>query len=75
MGDAPNFYSFLEKVNNLKTSHKLPLKKHCRGLVKIKNDGFQGTRVIVSRDPIKRNIDGVDVWPYEDFLKHMWANY
>ncbi len=50
-------------------------KKHCRGLAKIKDDGFQGIRVIVSRDPIKRNIDGVEAWPFKAFLKHMWSNY
>lgn len=50
-------------------------KKDCRGLVKIRDDGFMGSRVIVSRDPIKRNIDGVEAWPFEDFLNQMWINY
>lgn len=49
--------------------------KHCRSLAKIKDDGFCGTRVLISRDPVKRDIDGVEAWPFEAFLEHMWANY
>ncbi|MCP4602365.1 MAG: DUF4143 domain-containing protein [Proteobacteria bacterium] len=55
----------------IKSSQKVT-GKHCRGLVKIKDEGFSGRLVLVSRDPIKRTIGDVELWPFDDFLDQLW---
>lgn len=44
----------------------------CKHLIKIKDEGFPGTLVLVSRDPIRRDKDGIQMWFWEDFLTRLW---
>lgn len=48
--------------------------KHVKGLKALKEEGFVKEYHIISRDPIKREIDKINVWPYNEFIKHLWLS-
>lgn len=43
--------------------------RHLKGLRALREEGLIERYAIVSRDPIRRTVDGIEVWPYEDFLR------
>lgn len=48
--------------------------KHCRGLKKIQEEGFTGRLILISKDPIRRKVENVELWYWEDFLEFIWTN-
>jgi len=47
--------------------------KQCKGLLKIQEEGFTGRLILLSRDPIRRDLGKIEFWPWEDFLQMLWA--
>jgi len=47
--------------------------KHLKGLKTLREEGIIKEYHIISRDPVKRKIDGISVWAYDDFIKHLWT--
>lgn len=56
-------------------SSRRATEKHIRGLRKIRDEGYPGRLVLVSRDPIRRTDRGVEFWPYEEFLEDLWRSW
>ena len=48
-------------------------KKMLRGLLSLKEDSEINRFMLVSRDPVSRIVDGIEVIPYQKFLKKLWA--
>ena len=49
--------------------------QHCSGLIKIKEEGFSGRRILLSRDTINRTLDdGTEMRYWEDFLEEVWTS-
>ncbi|MBL6990596.1 MAG: ATP-binding protein [Bacteriovoracaceae bacterium] len=48
--------------------------KSCKGLQKIKDEGFKGRLILLSKDSIRRDKDNIEYWPWEDFLSYIWNN-
>jgi predicted AAA+ superfamily ATPase len=49
--------------------------KDARGLVKLHDEGFRGQRMVVSRDPINREKDGISYCYWETFLEKLWQDH
>jgi len=47
--------------------------KHLKGLRRLREEGKVREYCLISRDPVARTIDGIRIWPYEDFLARLWA--
>ena len=47
--------------------------KHLKGLKKFAHTGACSKQIVVSRDPMVRQIDEIQVLPYQDFLQKLWA--
>jgi len=43
--------------------------------LKIREEGFPGRLILLSRDPLRRNADELEYWPFEDFLEMLWLEY
>lgn len=49
--------------------------RHCAGLLALKEEGIFGRYLIVSRDEQRRTFrNGVEVWPYTEFLNALWKH-
>jgi len=47
--------------------------KHLKGLKKFAHTGACSKQIVVSRDPMVRQIDEIQILPYQDFLQKLWA--
>ncbi len=45
-----------------------------RGLKALREEGLVEAYAVVSLDPQRRRVDGVDIWPYRDFLAALWRD-
>jgi predicted AAA+ superfamily ATPase len=43
-----------------------------KGLVAIADEGRKLRRIVVSRDPAARRIEGIEILPYREFLSELW---
>lgn len=43
-----------------------------KGLRALRDEGLVKEFAVVSRDPVKRNIDGITIWPWREFLSELW---
>jgi predicted AAA+ superfamily ATPase len=63
-----------EKVAiEIKSSERFQ-EEYLRGLLALKEEKKLQKYYLVSRDPIRRNVRGIEVLPFEEFLKRMWAH-
>jgi len=44
-----------------------------RGLKSLSDATDLQRKIVVSRDPERRVLDGVEIWPYQDFLTELWS--
>lgn len=47
--------------------------KHLNGLRELKSSAKIRRHILVSRDPIERKVDGIEVMPYTKLLKELWS--
>ncbi|MGK5087323.1 DUF4143 domain-containing protein [Bdellovibrionota bacterium FG-2] len=47
--------------------------RHIKGLRALREEKLIERYIIVSRDPIRRTIDGIEAWPYAAFLKSLFT--
>ncbi len=45
--------------------------RHLKGLRALREEKLIERYVVVSRDPIRREIDGIEIWPYAQFLRSL----
>jgi hypothetical protein len=45
---------------------------HIKGLKAFREERLVKEYHIISRDPIKREIDKIKTWPYHEFFKYLW---
>ncbi len=43
-----------------------------RGLQALSEEKKVKTLAIVSRDPIRRRAGGIEIYPWKEFLEHLW---
>ncbi|MDO9184069.1 MAG: AAA family ATPase [Bacteriovorax sp.] len=60
-----------EMAIEIKSSDRFQ-EKHLKGLKAFKEEGLVKRHILISRDPIKRLVDGIEVMPYEQFFKEFW---
>lgn len=48
--------------------------KSTRGLKELKSETKLKHYILVSRDPVRRTLDGIQVMGYEEFLERLWKN-
>ena len=48
--------------------------KHINGLKTLREEGIVKEYHIISRDPVKREMDKINVWPYNEFIKYLWLS-
>lgn len=53
---------------------KLVDKRDLKGLGAIGEEGFFDHRIVVSREPLARMQDGVEIIPYVDFIDRLWSD-
>lgn len=49
-------------------------KKQTRSLMKLREEGFDGRLVLLSRDPVRRNVEDCELWFWSDFLGMLWES-
>lgn len=48
--------------------------KHLKGIRALKEEGLVQTHAVISLDPHERQtMDGIHIWPWENFLKKLWS--
>ena len=45
-----------------------------RGIVKLEEEMKLKKKIVISRDPLRRHVGGVDIYPWKDFLNALWQN-
>ncbi len=60
-----------EMAIEIKSSDKFQ-EKYLKGLKAFKEEGLVKRHILISRDPIKRVVDGIEVLPFEQFFKEFW---
>ena len=48
--------------------------RHLRGLKALREEGMVQNFAIVSTDPVRREVDGVTVYPWQEFLTALWSD-
>lgn len=59
-----------EMAIEIKSSDRFQ-EKYLKGLKAFKEEGLVKRHILISRDPVKRVVDGIEVIPYEQFLKSL----
>jgi predicted AAA+ superfamily ATPase len=60
-----------EMAIEIKSSEKFQ-EKYLKGLKAFKEEGLVKRHILISRDPVKRVVDGIEVIPYDQFFKEFW---
>jgi predicted AAA+ superfamily ATPase len=60
-----------EMAVEIKSSDRFQ-EKYLKGLKAFKEEGLVKRHILISRDPVKRVVDGIEVMPYELFFKELW---
>ncbi len=60
-----------EMAIEIKSSDKFQ-EKYLKGLKAFKEEGLVKRYILISRDPVKRIVDGIEVIPFDLFFKEMW---
>ncbi len=45
---------------------------HLKGLSALREEGLFENYIVVSLEPRKRLVDGIVIWPWREFLQHLW---
>ncbi len=45
---------------------------HLKGLMALREEGLFENYAVVSLEPRKRLVDGIVIWPWREFLQHLW---
>jgi len=49
-------------------------KRDLRGLIAIGEEGTFAHRIVVSREPMVREVDGIEILPYDEFITRLWRD-
>jgi predicted AAA+ superfamily ATPase len=60
-----------EMAIEIKSSERFQ-EKYLKGLKAFKEEGLVKRHILISRDPIKRIVDGIEVMPFDQFFKEFW---
>lgn len=60
-----------EMAIEIKSSEKFQ-EKYLKGLRAFKEEGLVKRHILISRDPVKRMVDGIEVMPFDHFFKELW---
>jgi predicted AAA+ superfamily ATPase len=60
-----------EMAIEIKSSDRFQ-EKYLKGLKAFKEEGLVKRHILISRDPVKRIVDGIEVIPYDQFFKEFW---
>jgi predicted AAA+ superfamily ATPase len=60
-----------EMAIEIKSSDRFQ-EKYLKGLKAFKEEGLVKRHILISRDPVKRIVDGIEVLPFDSFLKEFW---
>lgn len=55
-------------------SSELIQPKHLKGIKALREEGLIENYAVVSRDPNPRLVDGMNVYPWEVFLRKLWSD-
>lgn len=55
-------------------SAEMVTERHLRGLKALREEGLIRDFAVVSSDPVRRKLEGVTIYPRQEFLAELWAD-
>lgn len=55
-------------------SAEMVTERHLRGLKALREEGLIRDFAVVSSDPVRRKLEGVTIYPWQEFLAELWAD-
>lgn len=60
-----------EMAIEIKSSERFQ-EKYLKGLKAFKEEGLVKRHILISRDPVKRIVDGIEIMPFDQLFKELW---